>query len=327
MIRSSSVRGLSLVSSLVPSFALLASLSLTPACDGGKDKDTKAGDKKETEEKAPVKERDPGTSIDSVNTDGPDISGPVPPETSAVFFSVDGALIPLGCFDKDKGKLLGGKDCGKLVQKDGEVYLKDDDSTEIDTIGEPKNALCEPGEGKPTSFSTAKLDSGEAFSFGVYPKSAAQKFISVSREDTTAGSRTGSLDAAEKKAVEEAIVADSGKAAGEPVNIHQVASLDVDGDSQPDTFISANVINPKDTARYLFSGLFMRSSKSPDKLVLLDKTKTNLEIYTLLGAIDLNGDGTHELWVNAAFNEGGGDRVIEIAGGKVNPLAKYSCGL
>ena len=94
MIRSSSVRGLSLVSSLVPSFALLASLSLTPACDGGKDKDTKAGDKKETEEKAPVKERDPGTSIDSVNTDGPDISGPVPPETSAVFFSVDGALIP-----------------------------------------------------------------------------------------------------------------------------------------------------------------------------------------------------------------------------------------
>ncbi len=320
----------SLASSMITALSLLATLAIAPACDGGdKAADTK-GDKKEPEKKAaePVKERDPGTSIDTVNTDGPDISGPVPPETSAVFFSIDGALIPLGCFDKDKKKLIGGKACGKLVKKDGEVYLKASHSTEIDKIGDPKDALCEPGGGgKPTSFGTPKLNEGQAFDFGIFPKSAAQKFVAVSREDTTAGSRTSSIDAKDKKAIEEAIVASVKKAAGEAVNIHQVASLDVNGDSQPDSFFSANVINPKDTARYLFSGLFMRSSKSPDKLILLDKTKTNLEIFTLYGAIDLNGDGTHELWVNAAFNEGGGDRIIEIAGDKPNPLSKYSCGL
>lgn len=319
----------SLASSMITALSLLATVAVTPACDGGdKAADTK-GDKKEPEKKAaePVKQRDPGTSIDTVNTDGPDISGPVPPETSAVFFSIDGALIPLGCFDKDKKKLMGGKDCGKLVKKDGEVYLKAEHATELDKIGDPKNALCEPGDGKPTSFATPKLDGGQAFDLGIYPKSAAQKFLPVSREDTTSASRTNSIDAKDKKAIEEAIASNAKKAAGEPINFHQVASLDVNGDSQPDAFYSANVINPKDTERYLFSGLFMRSSKSPDKLVLLDETKTNLEIFTLYGAIDLNGDGTHELWVNASFPEGGGDRVIEIVGDKPNPLSKYSCGL
>jgi hypothetical protein len=314
------------ITRLVP-LALTLALSV-PGCGGGDAKDSKADKKAKGDKKAETKAelRDPGTSLDEV-AKGADLSGPVPPDISAVFFAVDGALIPLACFNKDKGKLMSGKDCGPLVEKGGEVYLRSADATETDTIGEPKNALCEAGAaGKPRSFATAKLDGGQAYDFAVFPKSAAQKVIEVSVEDTTAGARTSKISDADKKALQEAILKLKKRATGE-VNIHQLAALDVDGDSAPDTFYSAFVVNPKDTARFLFSGLFMRSSKNERALVLIDQTKTNLEVYTLRGAIDLDGDGTHELWVNAAFNEGGGDRLVQIKGDAVKPIGKYSCGL
>ena len=79
----------------------LAACTLT-ACGGAGD--TKKTEAKKTETKAadapvvaPVEDtrRDPGTSLDKAATTI-DTTGPVPPEASAVFYTVDGALIPLG---------------------------------------------------------------------------------------------------------------------------------------------------------------------------------------------------------------------------------------
>ena len=43
-----------------------------------------------------------------------DLTGPKPPETAGVLYSVDGALVPLACFDKAKGSVHAGADCAGL---------------------------------------------------------------------------------------------------------------------------------------------------------------------------------------------------------------------
>ena len=70
----------------------------------------------------------------------------------------------------------------------------------------------------------------------------------------------------------------------------------------------------------------MRSG-ADQKLTLIEETKTHLEVFSLRGAIDLDGDGTHELWVKAAFAEGGGERLYELKGGAAKAIGNWSCGL
>ncbi|MEZ4382879.1 MAG: hypothetical protein R3A79_16205 [Nannocystaceae bacterium] len=307
---------------LVPALALALPIV---GCKKGEEKQ----EEEKTSEAEPVKEapadpRDPDTSLDKV-VKGPDLSGPVPPETSMVFFTVDGALIPVGCFNKDKGKLAAGKDCLALAPKGADVYLKSQYSDQLDTIGEPKNALCEVGVAKPTSVATPATDSGAAFDWAASPKSAARNVVSVPADTWDDASIKFTDD--EKKAVAAAIAAINDKTKDVETNMHQAASLDLDGDGKDERIFSAYVINPRDTARYLFSGVFVARGTAPETMILVDKTKTNSEIFKVRAAADLDGDGTFELWLNAAFDEGGGDRMYVWKGDTFNGLGKWTCGL
>ena len=122
------------------------------ACPGG---DAKKPDPKKVEAKPATTpedtKNDPSTSLDKAVT-AVDTSGPVPPEVSAVLFTVDGALIPIACYTKGK-KLGSGKDCLPLVKKGDEVYLKAKSVEKLEQVGDPKSANCEVGgAGAPTSL-------------------------------------------------------------------------------------------------------------------------------------------------------------------------------
>ncbi|MCA9657458.1 MAG: hypothetical protein KC486_03890 [Myxococcales bacterium] len=307
---------------------LVPALTLALPAVGCKKGDDKPAEEKPAEaepaKEEPAEPRDPGTSLDKV-AKGPDLSGPVPPETSMVFFTVDGALIPVGCFDKDKGKLSAGKDCLKLAPKDADVYLKSQYSDQLDTIGEPKNALCEVGVSKPTSLATPATDSGAAFDWAASPKSAARNVVSIPADTWDDAAIKYSDD--EKKAVAAAIAEINDKTKDVETNMHQAASVDLDGDGKDERLFSAYVVNPRDTARYLFSGVFVARGTAPETMILVEKTKTNSEIFKVRAAADLDGDGTHELWLNAAFDEGGGDRMYVWKGDKFDGLGKWTCGL
>ena len=63
-----------------------------------------AKDSKETKKEADKEaEEDDAGSLVVAEGDG-GVDGPVPPDTSMVFFGVEGALYPLACFDKASGK-------------------------------------------------------------------------------------------------------------------------------------------------------------------------------------------------------------------------------
>jgi len=305
-----------------------AVLALGLSAPGCKKKNKSEKDTK-TEQKADPKddagERPEGKSLD--NLEGPDISGPMPPETSAVFYVVDGssALQPIGCFIKDGGKLASGKDCLEVGKAGDPVYLKSATSAELDTLGAPKHPLCDVGAtGAPQALSAPKVDAGQNFDFATWPKSLGNKVLEVPAD--TWGEDAHQIGDDDRKALADAIKAINSKAV-EKVEIHQAVTLDFDGDGKDDQFFSAYIVDPRDSDKFRFSGLFVRRGSAPDKLALVDKDATKQETLTLRAAPDLNGDGVHELWVNAAFNEGGGDRIYQVNANAFKPLGKWTCGM
>ena len=312
-------------SPLVP---LTLSLALSLAACGG---EAAKPDAKKTDAKAPEApavpavpaedvKHDPSTSLDKAVTTI-DLAGPVPPEASAVFFTVDGALIPIGCYLHDKKKLGSGKDCLKAVKAGDEVYLKSQSIENLDRIGAPKSALCEGGAaGAPTSLAVAAVDAGASFDFAVAPKSFARQIV-LMPEDSWSEKKPAL--APEEVAALTALAKVEGA-----LTIGQVALQDIDADGTADKLVSVFQINPKDSERFSFSGVFVQRGSAPGTWIPIETKSNDTESYRVRAAIDLDGDRKHELWLNAVSTEGsGGDRIYQLTATGATGLGKWSCGL
>jgi hypothetical protein len=307
-------------------FSALACLAL-----GGCPSDDKKGDEKaeKKDEKKEEKKEDgklePMEAADDGDAKLPelDLSGPVPPETNAVFFAVDGAMIPLACFDQKSGKLDAGKACLKMVEKDQEVLLSSEYGRALDKVGDPKNALCEVGD-TPTSLGTPALDSGQTYEWATWPKSLGTK-AEQTKSDTKSDTATALSDDEKAKLTEAVLAKKPGAEKGE-LRCNQKASLDIDGDGVPETFFSVLVAHPTSPDRSLFSGLYMAPGGDLGQLKLIEFSKRDLDVLTIRGAVDLQGDGNRELWVGLTFDGGSGDRIVVLDGDKATPLGKWTCG-
>lgn len=292
------------------------------ACKGGEAPTKKGGPaaKADAKKAADAKDEATGEGVESLQVaDGEiDDPGPVPPEASMAFFVVEGALLPLGCFDKEKGKVLGGKDCLELAPQDEEARLASLTGSAVKKILEPTEPLCTKGDGKKTARAVDGLESGANFTFGVWPRSA-YRTVEAVPEDTLSD-KGRQLDAGEK----EKLAAAMGKE-GE-VEAHQVAKVDVDGDGTAEKIYSVFIRHATEPERYAWSGAFLAEGGDLGKLHLLEKSKSKQDVFEVRAAVDLDGDGRRELWVRLVFEEGSGDRIIRFDGWKPVPLAKWTCG-
>jgi hypothetical protein len=249
-----------------------------------------------------------------------DLTGPKPPETASVLFSVDGALVPLACFDKAKGAVVAGAECSALVAEGSEVYMES-------SFG--KKNLEKTGAGTVVSTCgdegatpTATLSAGADYDWAVWPKSVAPTFEQLSPD--TWSDRGARLEEAEAKAIQDAI-AKQGDPKGEFLS-KQKATIDIDGDNKKELFVSAVIINAADTNTYLFSGLLMAPGGDLANVQLIDRAKKGTgDIIKLFGAVDLDGDGKRELWTGISFDGGAGERVVQL-GAQPTPLGKWTCG-
>ena len=310
----------------MPRTSLLAPLTLTlalasTACPGAETKKTDGKVEAKTDPKAatpPADEpkRDPGTSLDKAVT-ATDLAGPVPPEASAVFFAVDGALIPVGCYLHDKKKIGSGKDCLKVVKAGDEVYLKSKDSENLDKIGAPKAAMCEVGgAGDPTSLRAASPNAGATFDFGAARNPFARQIVVIPEESWSDKKPTLTAE-------ETAAIAGIAKVEGE-LTVRQVAIQDLDGDGTPEKIVSVAQINPKDSERLSVSGVYVQRGGA---WTTVETTKNDTLSYTVRAAIDLDGDRKHELWINSVSTEGGGgDRIYQLTATGGTGLGKWTCG-
>jgi hypothetical protein len=310
--------------STLSSLCLLTAAALLTACPAAEPK----GDPTEKVEKPKEPEQPKGTEGPKEPDLRPeakalDLSGPKPPETNVALFAVDGALIPIACFDKDKKSFSGGPKCSGMAPKGEQVYLSSEFGKELDSIGDPKNALCEVAS-KPTSVSTPVLDGGKAYDWGVWPKSAAPNVQPIPSETTSeTGSKLSDPEIEAVKALVGKLKSSATKGDFRPV---QRAEVDIDGDGTKELFIGVLFADPKDDSNNLYSGLFMARGGDLAKLSKIDSSNRGSDSLTLRGVTDLDGDGKSELWVGLTFDGGTADRVMVLDGDQAEALSKWSCG-
>src|SRR5690606_13731657 len=206
---------------LLGSLATLALLAAAgTGCNKGgdeaKDEDTKADAKAKEDPKAAA--GDEGEPTLQVADGDEGAEGPVPPDTSMVFFQVEGALVPLACFDKDEGTLAAGTECLELVPADAKVRVSAGDQAFNKAVGERVEPRCMAGSGKKIALDAEGLSGGAEFTYGTWPPSAL-KIITLVPEDSTSPAATTIDDDTRAK------LAKVVPAKGE-VSAHQVAEVD-----------------------------------------------------------------------------------------------------
>ncbi len=299
---------------------------LATACNKGEDgpsdgtKDTKA--EKGAADGA-EKAGDEGEPSLKVATGEDEVEGPVPPETSMVFFVVEGALLPLACFVKDDGKLQAGVDCLDLMKAGEKARVTSGDTATTMEVGERVEPQCQVGSGKTIALAAEGLADGPNYKYGTWPPSGL-KTVTLVSEETIAPHQT-QLDDEQKTKLLAAIKKDWAGASGE-VEAHQVAEIDLDGKDEKDRIFAAYIPHPRMSEQYAWSGIFLAPGGDLDALVLLDKSNSKRDVFEVRGTLDLDGDGTQELWMRMFFDEGGGDRIVKLEDGKPRPLGDWSCG-
>jgi hypothetical protein len=283
--------------------------------------DAKSGkDGKDAKADAKAEGGDDGLKVAEFE-EGPE--GPVPPDTSMVFFSIEGAVQPLACFDKDKKKLDSGKTCLDMVPKGAEVRLKSADIGANKPVGEPTEAQCTAGGGKKTALAVEGITEGGNWLFAAWPPST-QKIVSTVPEDTTSPAKTRLSD--EEKAKLAAAIKKAGGPDG-TVSANQVAEIDQDKDGKPDKFYGVLIEGDPGAESYRWSGAFLAPAGELDKAMLVETSRTKKDVFEVRAVLDIDGDGHNELWLRLRNEEGGGDRIVDIAAGKATPVGDWTCGV
>lgn len=282
----------------------------------------KKDEAKKDDKKAAAGDEQPSEPTLQVATGEEEVDGPVPPETSMVFFVTEGALLPLGCFDAKTKKVRGGKDCLGLVPADAEIRVSSGDTALNKKAGERVEPQCLTGSGQKVALAAEGLGAGANFKFGAWPPSALKVVTLVG--DNTIRTENSSLADDEKQKLTAAM-----KKAGGPsgdIKVHQVAKLDVDGNDKPDWVYAIYVPHPTLNEQYAWSGAFLGLDDNLDAPILLEQSKTKRDVFEVRGLLDLDGDGMRELWMHMTFEEGGGDRLVRVEGNRARPVDGWSCG-
>lgn len=310
--------------SFLSAFGALALLAA--ACDKGSDEAPKDG--KDAKAKADAKGGDKADGGAAGDDGEPTLKvaegeagdeGPVPPDTSMVFFQSEGALIPLACFDKDKGELRGGAACLSLVPAGADVRVSAGDQAFNKKLGDRATPTCLDGSDNKDALSAEGLTGGAEFTYGAWPPSA-MKIVTLVPEDSTSPAATQLDD--DTKAKLAAAVPTKGT-----LTAQQVTEIDVDGNAKKDGIYSVFVPHASMPGQYAWSGVFLAPDGNLDALVLLTKSASNKDVFEVLGTLNADGKGDRELWIRMVYAEGAGEAVFQLEGKSAKALGKWSCGV
>lgn len=257
-----------------------------------------------------------------VAEDGATVEGPVPPETSMVFFAFENELMPLGCFDKDKNSISAGEACLDMVKEGELVRLASHDSQYSRKVTGRVEPECLAGSGKKSGLSVEGATGGADFVYGSWPQSGLKIVTMIDKE--TLSPLALDLGDDEKAKLAAGIKAAGG--GGGDVEAHQIAEFDLDGNDKKDKFYAVFIQDPNMQEQYKWSGAFVAVDGDLGSLVHVATSKSKRDVFELRGVLNLDGSGPAELWVRLAFDEGAGDRLFQIDGKKAKAIGQWTCG-
>lgn len=245
---------------------------------------------------------------------------PPPPTGRALWVAGEFGLSPVACFLDQTRQFAAGEACLALAPVGAEVALMSGQVARVTGRGQ---ATCADATDEPTATIDAPRDRlrGEAVSPPALERELAYAPPTVPAE----------VDRAAPKELRERVAAALAAAfpALGPANkprIDQRAALDLDGDGAPEELIAASVPGPAndEDAPLRLSALLLAAAAGPP--ALLRGREHTRERYTVIGALDLDGDGARELYLNT-YDDDGFSLSIERQGpAGLTTEGRWSCG-
>lgn len=249
----------------------------------------------------------------------PEPSPPPAPTGRALLVATEYGLSPIACFlDQDK-KFAAGEACLALGPVGAEAWLL---SGQTATITGRGAATC-PGADAPEP--TLAIDAAREALRGdaLLPASARELLAYVPPTLPPDVDRAASRELRER--VTTALTAAYpalGKLAR--VRVEQRALLDLDGDGEPEELVAASVPGKDEDSALRVSAL-LHGPEDGALAPLRGRTDTG-EHYTVIGALDLDGDGTRELYLNTYDDDGFSLSVERRAPEGLVSEGRWSCG-
>jgi hypothetical protein len=230
---------------------------------------------------------------------------PRPSKVSRILFDNNAnLLVPLVCYDGARARFETRDPCLKLLPASARVTLSDGRSA---AIKKRTKWLC---DGDSSRYAAVELKLGEiAAPWATWPKF----------EVKTAAEQEPSAD--ELKRVRAAAQETLGHAPKGELQVN-AKSLDIDGDGKPERFF--DVTAGFHEGEYELSALYFVSGRARD---VVELHRSNDDSYSLLGGVDLDGDGRLELIVESSYYEGDATIVESIDDkGNTIELGALGCG-
>lgn len=249
----------------------------------------------------------------------PEPTPPPPPTGRALLVASEFGLSPIACFLDQTRQFAAGEACLPIATTGAEVWLMSGQAAKITGRGASE---CAGAASEPTLTIDAARDllRGEA----VFPVELKQTM------QYAPPSMPADVDRAAPKELREQVAAALSAAfptlgAVKP-RIDQRAALDLDGDGQPEALIAASVPGPTDDddAPLRVSALLLATAGGPP--TLLRGRADAHERYTVIGAIDLDGDGRRELYLNTYDPDGFSLSLERQAADGLHTEGRWSCG-
>lgn len=234
-------------------------------------------------------------------------------------------LVPIACYDAATGRTRSAAECIDAVPPNAEVGIAGEATLEI--VGRvPWPCSGEDEAAAPRVFSTTPASGQKAPAvsrWAIWPVTKAASVRTATAVSDGAPDLTiavADLEAATKAARE------AGGDASRPLRVTQALTAELDGDGLDEAIYAvtfrARTDEPSDEA---WSGLLAKSGAARSSFsVLLHDT---LASYEVLAVLDLDGDGRMELLVSSPYYEGEGVSLVHLAGGGVEVVGSWSCGL
>lgn len=248
-------------------------------------------------------------------------------ESVVLFWDAGGqesrSLFPIACFNGALKQAQGGQTCLDLVPertivgKAGGETLEVVGRVPVPCAGEDEAAADKALTATPVSRG---FQPSPTSAWAVWPVSKATSVLTI----PTPGSPPA-IDATDLEALTRAARASGGSLTAS-LQIAQVMSADLDGDGRNEMFFVGSFrAQDEEPSNEAWSGLLSKSGVEPPQIAVLQQDM--LDTYEVLAILDIEGDGRMEMLVRSSYYEGMAVSLFRLAGGRLEPVGYYECGV
>lgn len=247
-----------------------------------------------------------------------------PFNNTIVFFWVgNDVILPLGCVNQFSNKIEESKNCFNLVSSRNIVRFESGIEGIIEGQGEE---ICEASGNERGFLIEDYANKKQGSQWAVFPSANKTKVIKINNDPVTKQKSTQIPDDELRLIAGE--IAENIKIKTLPLPlfvVRQSFTIDFDGDNNEEKFYSVEVSKNHHTEVHLFSGIIMKKRLAEgEKLFIL--LKSDLYLFTVIYALDLDKNGTVEFVIDGQYYEGESTGLYRFDNYKLISVGLWGCG-